>query len=90
MKKIEAVVKGLVQGVGFRYFVYRAAQRIGVKGIVKNMDNGDVYVFAEGTEKELNNLIDELWKGPRLSKVDDIELKWDEGEPEHSFFEIDY
>ncbi len=63
------LVKGRVQGVGFRWWTERAARRIGVSGTVRNTDDGDVEVMAEGSEEELVQLEAALERGPPLSSV---------------------
>jgi acylphosphatase len=65
-------VSGVVQGVGFRYFVERAANQLGVAGYVKNCFDGRVKVYAIGPPKALESLRKELGKGPRMSKVSDV------------------
>lgn len=66
-------VRGLVQGVGFRYFVYRAAQELGLTGYVKNLDDGRVEVYAVGSEDQLSELARRLWKGPAHADVRSVE-----------------
>jgi acylphosphatase len=63
------VVRGRVQGVGFRYFVEKSAQRIGVRGWVRNLDDGNVEVYATGTTDQLAELAGHLWRGPRFAEV---------------------
>jgi acylphosphatase len=67
-------VSGLVQGVGFRYFVMRQAERIGVEGWVRNTPSGDVEVQATGSVEQLTGLEQSLWKGPRFSRVANVEI----------------
>ena len=66
-------VRGLVQGVGFRYFVQRAAADLGLTGYVKNLEDGRVEVYAVGTEEKLAELARRLWKGPAYSHVRGVE-----------------
>jgi acylphosphatase len=66
-------VKGRVQGVWFRASTREAAIRIGVKGIVKNLPNGDVYIEAEGTPEQLTSFITWCRQGSRLANVTAIE-----------------
>ena len=66
-------VRGLVQGVGFRYFVQRAALELGLAGYVKNLDDRRVEVYAVGTEEKLSELARRLWKGPAYSDVRGVE-----------------
>lgn len=63
----------MVQGVGFRYFAQRAAAKHQVKGFVRNMPDGRVETFAQGSESQVNGFRDDIATGPRFSKVDDIE-----------------
>ena len=62
-------VRGQVQGVGFRYFVEQSAQALGVRGWVRNVDDGSVEVYAVGTQAQLSELAGHLWKGPRWAEV---------------------
>jgi acylphosphatase len=62
-------VRGRVQGVGFRYFVEQAAKALGIKGWVRNDDDGSVEVYGVGTEAQLSDLAGSLWKGPRWAEV---------------------
>jgi len=57
MKTYEILIKGYVQGVGFRYFVQRLAKKIGVKGYVKNLFSGDVLIIAQGENFQLEDFI---------------------------------
>ncbi|MEQ1762451.1 MAG: acylphosphatase [Pyrinomonadaceae bacterium] len=66
-------VNGMVQGVGFRYFAQRSAAKHQVKGFVRNMPDGRVETFAQGSESQVNGFRDDIATGPRFSKVDDIE-----------------
>lgn len=66
-------VLGRVQGVGFRYFVQRAAVELGVSGWVRNRPDGSVEAWAEGTEEQVDQMRAVLREGPRISRVDRIE-----------------
>ncbi len=66
------LVKGRVQGVGFRWFVHREAAEIGLRGWVKNTDEGHVEVVAAGDAKQLAELKEALRKGSRGSRVDAV------------------
>jgi acylphosphatase len=63
------LVRGRVQGVGFRWFVQKAASSLGVNGYTRNLDDGRVEVYAVGSPEQLNELAGLLWKGPRMSDV---------------------
>jgi acylphosphatase len=62
-------VTGLVQGVGFRFFAVAEAERIGVRGYVRNRRDGRVEIYAIGTPEQLAQFCARLEKGPRLSSV---------------------
>jgi acylphosphatase len=62
-----------VQGVGYRYFAQHTANAIGVCGYVRNLDSGDVEVYAVGTKEQLSDLAAMLWKGPRYADVRGVE-----------------
>lgn len=66
------LVKGRVQGVGFRWFVQREAAEIGLKGWVRNTDEGHVEIVASGDSEDLAELKDALRKGSRGSRVDAV------------------
>jgi acylphosphatase len=66
------LVRGRVQGVGYRYFTQREAQRLGVNGFVRNLPNGDVEVHAEASPTTLNTFKQELERGPGMSLVTEI------------------
>jgi acylphosphatase len=62
-------VRGRVQGVGFRYFVEHSAQALGIRGWVRNVDDGSVEVYAAGTAAQLSDLAGLLRQGPRWAEV---------------------
>lgn len=62
-------VRGTVQGVGFRYFVERAAHDLGITGWVRNLDDGRVEVYAIGAPERVSELNGLLWRGPRWAEV---------------------
>ena len=67
------VVRGRVQGVGFRWFVEREAHILGIAGWVRNNHDSSVEVLAQGTRDQLLGLRSRLREGPRAARVDDIE-----------------
>ena len=67
------VVRGRVQGVGFRWFVEREAHILGVAGWVRNNADGSVEVLAIGSIEQLVGLSSRLRSGPRAARVDDVE-----------------
>ena len=73
------VVRGRVQGVGFRWFVEREAHILGIAGWVRNNHDGSVEVLAQGTRDQLSGLHSRLREGPRAARVDAVEVS--EGQP---------
>jgi len=71
--RIRCVVRGRVQGVGFRWFVLREAERLGLGGVVRNLRDGSVEVLAEGSSDALAELEGILRRGPRSARVDGVE-----------------
>ena len=69
------LVKGRVQGVGFRWFVQQEAFALGLRGWVRNTVDGDVEVLAAGTDEQLGRLYASLRRGSRGSRVDAIEQR---------------
>jgi acylphosphatase len=67
------VVTGRVQGVGFRWFVQREAESLGLRGWVRNTADGAVEVLADGSEEQLTGLAGRLRQGPRAARVDNVE-----------------
>jgi acylphosphatase len=67
------VVRGRVQGVGFRWFVEREARTLGISGWVRNNSDGSVEVLASGTQEQLFGLRSRLQQGPRAARVDNVE-----------------
>jgi acylphosphatase len=67
------VVRGRVQGVGFRWFVEREAHMLGIAGWVRNNHDGSVEVLAMGTRDQLLGLRSRLQEGPRAARVDDVQ-----------------
>ena len=90
MNKIRAeiIVKGLVQGVGFRYFVYQRATALNLAGYVKNEINGTVLTVVEGERSKIEILFDYLKQGPMYSDVRDIKISWKGFVAEFANFEI--
>lgn len=88
--KAEITVSGLVQGVGFRYFVYSKAQNLGLTGYTKNLFSGEVYTVVEGEKYLVDELIDYIKIGPSRSHVRKHSINWFECKNDFSTFEIKY
>lgn len=74
-KRLKIKVAGRVQGVAFRHDTQVKARQLGLKGLVKNMHDGSVYIEAEGIETALNDFV--LWcrEGPPPARVEDIKTE---------------
>ena len=83
-------VQGLVQGVGYRFFVVRQAQQHDIKGYVRNLPDGNVQVVAEGNKGMLNDFIRQLKIGPVSAHVTGTDVQWDEQEEGFSEFEVKF
>lgn len=71
----EITVKGLVQGVGFRYFAVRNASKLGITGYVKNMPNGDVFIIAQGLMGQMDDFVKLMRIGPAMAEVHDFTIQ---------------
>jgi len=67
------IIRGRVQGVGFRYFVERSAVELGVNGWARNRDDGSVEVYAAGSQEKIQKLAGLLRVGPRWADVRGVE-----------------
>jgi acylphosphatase len=83
----EISVEGRVQGVGYREYTRRCAERLGVVGYVVNLDDGRVRVVAEGTRAAIEAMVSELERGPRLGHVTRVSVTW--RTPRGAFREFD-
>jgi len=72
-ERLEATVRGLVQGVGFRWFVVRRASDLGLTGWTSNQSDGSVRVVAEGRPDVLDQLVRKLHAGPSGAQVESVE-----------------
>ena len=75
-ERLDATVRGMVQGVGFRVFVVDAAQALHVRGWVANERDGVVRVVAEGDRPSLERLLAELHRGPISALVEHVSSTW--------------
>ena len=72
----EITVQGLVQGVGFREFTRRHATELALGGWVMNLADGRVRVWAEGPWEAIETLAEQLRRGPRLARVEELAIAW--------------
>ena len=74
--RLDAQVTGRVHGVGFRYFVLRRAQGLGLVGWVANLRDGSVQCVAEGPRARLESLLEQLHEGPPAALVEGVSAAW--------------
>jgi acylphosphatase len=72
MRDMHVHVTGMVQGVGFRWFVRERARRLGISGWVRNLPDGSVEVLAAGDDSQLALLRQELVRGPQGARVEAV------------------
>lgn len=75
-------VLGFVQGVGFRQFVKKNAQNLGLLGFVTNLQDGRVEIVAQGSKETIEKLVKLCEKGSFFSDVKSIQIEWEEGSKE--------
>jgi len=86
---VHALVRGRVQAVGFRQFVWSRAARLGLTGWVRNGDDGrSVEVEAEGPSDALEQLLEILRQGPYGARVDHVQTSWSDEPRGHTTFEV--
>ena len=88
--RIHALVQGIVQGVGFRYFVLRAARTAELTGFVKNLRDGSVEIVAEGPREELERFARDVSEGPGRGLVRDVQVEWTESTGEFESFDVSF
>ena len=86
--RAEIVVNGLVQGVGYRYFVIREAKALGLKGFTKNLYTGEVLTVVEGEKALVEVMIKKLKVGPSHASVKNCKVDWQESKNEFTDFEV--
>ncbi|MFQ6055775.1 MAG: acylphosphatase [Methanosarcinales archaeon] len=78
LSRVHIFISGRVQGVFFRSFTRKTAIQLGICGWVRNLRDGRVEVLAEGEKEVLERFIKKLQIGPEYSKVDDLDLTWED------------
>jgi len=86
--RLEAIVRGLVQGVGLRYHVLQRASALGLTGYVRNLWDGSVEVVAEGDKAKLDQFLAYLEVGPRSAWVQEVTTNWLAASGEFHSFEV--
>ena len=90
MKCIHLIISGRVQGVFFRHHTNIEANKLGLKGFVRNTSDGNVELIAEGPEDKLNQLIAFCKKGPDSAEVTDVKIEYQEPKNEFNSFSVRY
>ncbi|NCN87195.1 acylphosphatase [archaeon] len=74
-RAIRVYISGTVQGVFFRSFIKENAEKLGVKGFVRNLEDSRVEVFIEGNPEEVKKMVEICKKGPKHSQIKNVEEK---------------
>lgn len=88
--RAEILVNGLVQGVGFRFFVFSQCERLGLKGFTKNLYTGEVLTIVEGSRYLIEELYKILKVGSMHSQVKNHSITWGDIKNEFTRFEVKY
>lgn len=86
--RLSAIVRGRVQGVGFRYFTRQQALALSVVGWVRNEHDGSVALEAEGPRADLESLLQAIRRGPSAARVSDVDAQWSEAKGTFSQFSV--
>ncbi|MCD6371499.1 MAG: acylphosphatase [Candidatus Aenigmarchaeota archaeon] len=88
MKRIHVKIFGKVQGVGFRVSTKMMAKTLGIKGWIRNCEDGSVEAVFEGKESSVEKILEWCKRGPPLARVDGVEVKEEKYKGEFRNFEI--
>jgi len=88
IKRVEIIVTGIVQGVFFRVSTRELAQKLGLRGTVRNLSDGSVEIIAEGSQEKLQRLVQFSKIGPPSAKVYDTDIKWSNAKANLPIFKI--
>ena len=89
-KRLHAIIRGHVQGVGFRHNTRMTARRLNINGWVRNNPDGTVEVVAEGLADAFDEFEDFLRSGPRAARVQSIDIDWESPTGEFDRFKVRY
>jgi len=88
LSRLHAMVKGRVQGVGFRAFTQRVAVNLGLTGWVRNRWDGTVEIVAEGPRTEVEELLASLQRGPFAGTTRSVQFDWQRATGEFTHFRV--
>lgn len=86
--RAKVIVRGLVQGVNYRWFTQRRASDLRLTGFVRNAADGSVQLTVEGTREEIEHLLDALRIGPSAAVVESVHVEWHAPSGEFERFEV--
>jgi acylphosphatase len=86
-RRIVAIAKGRVQGVGYRAFCADHAMRLNIDGYVRNLPDGRVELVAESDEGTLRQMVELMREGPAFARVEDVGYRWEDPTGEFRGFE---
>ena len=72
MKTLKIIISGTVQGVFFRKYIEEKANELKIRGFIRNLENGDLEVVAEGRDENVNELLGKCKQGPSQSDVKEV------------------
>ncbi len=84
------IVSGMVQGVGYRYFVCKNARRMELTGWVKNLFSGEVEIEIEGPKGLVESFVQVLWTGNAWATVRNVEVNWEKYQGKYTGFDITF
>jgi acylphosphatase len=89
-KRAEIIANGLVQGVGFRYYIIKNAESLKLKGYTKNLFSGEVVTVVEGSKADIEELFKRIRIGPSHASVRNCNINWEKSKNEFTHFEVRY
>lgn len=90
LEAYRVVVRGRVQGVGFRAFTRRNAMLLELRGEVANLPDGSVKAYIEGEKERVQQMLHLLHEGPSLARVDELAITPVEPQGKHRSFEVNF
>jgi len=86
--RVQVLIEGRVQGVGYRFSAYRQALALGLRGWILNLPDGRVEAEFEGAKADLDEMVAWCRRGPHLAKVSEVEVAWETGLERHHHLQI--
>ena len=86
--RVQVLIAGRVQGVGYRFSAYQQALALGLRGWVRNLPDGRVEAEFEGAKADLEEMVAWCRRGPYLAKVSEVEVVWETGIERYPHFQI--